>query len=95
MGQVYGKRGDYVNALRCLEMAVEMNPASEEALINLSLCQAMTRKYDRSIETLNRALSINPNNTLALQNLAIIYDHVGNRQKAEACRDKLKSLTGK
>ncbi|MDB5283464.1 MAG: hypothetical protein JWO06_2539, partial [Bacteroidota bacterium] len=92
MGQTYGKRGDFVNATRCLEKAVEMNPKSTEALINLSLCFAMQKQYDKSIDELNKALALEPNNKLALGNLAIIYDHIGDSGKAAEIRKRISAL---
>ena len=92
MGQTYGKRGDFVNATRCLEKAVQMNPSSTEALINLSLCYAMQKQYDPSIDALNKALDLEPNNKLALGNLAIIYEHIGNKEKAGELRKRMSEL---
>jgi tetratricopeptide (TPR) repeat protein len=91
-GMSYGQKGDYGNAIRFLEKAVSMNPNSEEALINLSVCLGMTKNYEGSIDALQRALAINPNNQTALTNIAILYNHIGNKQKGEEYQKKLEAL---
>ncbi len=92
LGKEYGQKGDYANALRCMEKAVALNQSSEEARINLAVCYGMTKQFDKSIEALNQVIAINPNNTTALSNLVVMYDHVGKKDKANDCRRKLKEL---
>jgi tetratricopeptide (TPR) repeat protein len=91
-GKSYGQKGDYVNAIRNLEKAISINPNSEEALINLSVCFGMTKDYTRIIEMLHRALSINPNNTTALTNIAILYNHIGDKESGDKYSKQLKAL---
>lgn len=92
LGKEYGQKGDYENALRCMERAVKFKPASEEARINLAVCYGMTKRFEKSIEELNRVLVMNPQNTMALTNLIVMYDHVGMHDKADDCRRKLKGI---
>lgn len=91
-GMQYGQQGDYENALRCLNKAADMNRSSEEVLINLAVCYGMTKQNDKSIETLQRVLLINSANKTALQNLVIMYDHIGKTDRANDHRRKLKEL---
>jgi tetratricopeptide (TPR) repeat protein len=91
-GMSYGQKGDYGNAIRFLEKAVGMNPTSEEAWINLSVCLGMTKNYEGSIDALQRALVINPNNQTALTNITILYNHIGNKRKGEEYQKKLEAL---
>lgn len=92
LGMQYGQQGDYENALRCLIKAADMNRNSEEVLINLAVCYGMTKQNEKSIETLQRVLLINPANTTALQNLVVMYDHIGKTDRANDYRRKLKQL---
>jgi protein O-mannosyl-transferase len=91
-GMSYGQKGDYANAIRSLEKAIAMQPNSEEALINLSVCMGMTKNYTGSIDALQRALYINPNNVTALTNISILYNHIGNKEKGEEYKRKLDAL---
>jgi tetratricopeptide (TPR) repeat protein len=92
MGMAYGQKGDFANAIRSLQKAVEMNPNSEEALINLSVCFGMTKNYTGGIEALQRALAINPNNLTALTNIAILYNHIGDKKRGEEYERRLEAL---
>lgn len=91
-GKEFGQRGDFVNAIRYLEKSVALNPNSEEALTNLSVCLGMTKNYDRCIVVLNKVLQLNPTNVSALTNLAVIYRHIGNAEKASELQKKIEEL---
>lgn len=93
-GKAYGQQGDFINAVKFFDKALELQPNSEEALINLSVCLGMTKNYERCIVVLNQVLELNPNDETALTNLAIIYRHVGNTAKAQECQQKLQQLHG-
>lgn len=93
LGTNYAMKGDYANAAKYLEKAIEMNPNVIEPLINLSNCYALLKNYQKNIETLNKVIAINPNNTQALGNLATTYELIGNKDKAEEYRDKIRKLT--
>jgi len=94
LGTDYASKGDYVNAAKSLENAVQLNPNHEHALVNLSNCYGFLKNYKRNIETLNRVIAINPINTQALGNLAVTYELIGNKDKSEEYRDKVRELTG-
>ena len=94
-GKEYGQKGDFVNAIRYLEKSVALNPNSEDALTNLSVCLGMTKNYERCIVVLNQVVQLNPNNVSALTNLAVIYRHIGNADKAEEYQKRVEVLQGK
>ena len=76
-------------------MAVQANPKFEDAYINLANCYGMLKNYDKTIETLNKVLAINPSNKLALTNLAVTYDFMGNKEKAKEYRERANRIPGK
>ncbi len=94
LGTNYATKGDYVNAAKSLENAVQLNPNAVDALVNLSNCYGFLKNYKRNIEILNRVIAINPNNTQALGNLAVTYELIGDKDKSEEYRDKVRELTG-
>lgn len=94
LGTNYATKGDYANAAKSLEKAVQMNPNHEHALVNLSNCYGFLKNYQRNLEILNKVVALNPNNTQALGNLAVTYELLGDKDKAEEYRDKVRELTG-
>ncbi len=92
MGKAYGERGDYANAVRYLQKSLELQPGSEDALVNLSVCYAMMRDYPQSIAALEQVLQVNPNNVNALTNIAIMYNHVGDKARADVYTKRLQEI---
>ena len=94
-GKELGQRGDFVNAIKCFEKAVELNPNSEEAYTNLSVCLGMTKDYEKCIVVLHKSLELNPNSRDALTNLSVIYGHIGNVEKSREYKARLDALNSK
>jgi tetratricopeptide (TPR) repeat protein len=94
LGTDYASKGDYMNAARSLEKAVEMNPTFVDAMVNLSNCYGMLKDYKKNIEVLNKVVALYPNNAQALGNLAVTYELLGDKDKSEEYRDKVRKLNG-
>ncbi len=54
--------GNYREAERFLKMLLEREPNNVEALAHLSLLYEITHDRERALETLERALSLDPDN---------------------------------
>ncbi|HWB64725.1 MAG TPA: tetratricopeptide repeat protein, partial [Chitinophagales bacterium] len=91
-GTDFGKRGDFANGAKYLEKAVELNPTSAEAWVNLSICQAGLKQYSKGIASLEKVLEMYPNNESAIRNIVVMYDFTGQKAKADEYREKLKAL---
>jgi len=94
-GQMYGKKGDYVTAIKYLEKSAQLNPNNANTWLNLSVCYGMTKNNTKAIEVLNKVLDIDPNNTTALNNLYITYDLIGQKEKSAEYKARLTRLQGK
>jgi tetratricopeptide (TPR) repeat protein len=94
LGTDYASKGDYANAIRCLEKSIAQNPTFVDALVNLSNCYGILKNYNKNIELLNKVLALNPNNVQALGNLAVTYELLGDKKKAKEYKDKVRKLTG-
>ena len=95
LGTDYASRGDYVNAARCLEKSTILNPSFIGAYVNLSNCYGLLKNYKKNIDILNKVLYREPNNVQAISNLAVTYELLGDKDKAEEYRDRAKEITGK
>jgi tetratricopeptide (TPR) repeat protein len=94
LGTAYASTGDYANASRPLERAVALNSASVDALMDLANCYGRLSEQNKSIEVLNKILALCPTNAQALGNLAATYESLGNKEKAQECRENVRKLTG-
>ncbi|MFA0357369.1 tetratricopeptide repeat protein [Vibrio breoganii] len=69
-------------AKRYYERALEINPNSTQAIINLGYSHYMSGSYYLAQRITNRALKKEPNNEKALNNLALIYIALGDNRQA-------------
>jgi tetratricopeptide (TPR) repeat protein len=95
LGTDYASKGDYVNAAKSLEKAVQLNPNFIAAMNNLANCYGMLKEYGKNIEMLNKILAISPNDVQALGNLAVTYELLGKKDIANEYRKKVRELTTK
>lgn len=95
LGTDYASKGDYVNAARCLESAIALQPNFVDALVNLANCYGMLKNYQKNIEVLNKVVALYPNNVQALGNLAVTYELLGDKDKSEEYREMVRDLTDK
>jgi tetratricopeptide (TPR) repeat protein len=73
---------DVPAARNALIEALRINPNYEEALYNLAVLERETDQQ-KSAELLEKAIEIDPNYSLAHQELGTIYHRMGNLEKAE------------
>ncbi|MFS2000609.1 tetratricopeptide repeat protein [Vibrio breoganii] len=69
-------------AKRYYERALEINPNSTQAMINLGYSHYMSGNYYLAQRITNRALKREPDNEKALNNLALIYIALGDNRQA-------------
>ncbi|MFA0448776.1 tetratricopeptide repeat protein [Vibrio breoganii] len=72
----------YDLAKRFYEKALEINPNSTQAIVNLGYSHYMSGNYYLAQRITNRALKKEPNNEKALNNLALIYIALGDNRQA-------------
>lgn len=79
---VYLDLGEYQEALRASNRALEINPFNAEAMHNKSLVLMKISEYAEVIELEQKAISIKNNFIEALNNLGIAYSKVNNYKKS-------------
>jgi tetratricopeptide (TPR) repeat protein len=70
-------------AIQYFEQALTIQPKSDSLLFDLSVCYFNEKKYDKAMETTERILRFQKNNSKALYNKAMILATKGNTQEAE------------
>ncbi|MDF1701892.1 MAG: DNA-directed RNA polymerase subunit alpha C-terminal domain-containing protein [Planctomycetota bacterium] len=77
--------GEYGEACKKYEEAIEKDPSHARALFRLAHRQDTKGNDDRAIELYARCIQLNPAHVNALQNLALLYEDAQRWQEAESC----------
>ena len=88
---VYSQLNDPANAERSLQKALEINPESEAANLNMGLLSAETGKTDMAIVYLEKVLEINPESAVSAYNLSILVSKENPEKAIEYSRQAYKS----
>ncbi|MBI2329950.1 tetratricopeptide repeat protein [Candidatus Daviesbacteria bacterium] len=75
LGDVYGRRGDKIAALREFQKATELKPNYGDAYHNLANTYLELDQPDKALENYQNALKFNPNLWQSYQNIGAIYYH--------------------
>ena len=90
-----GQRGDLAGAERALAEARRIEPDNPAVIANLGLLQASKGDFSAAIQSLTRALAVDPALHEARFNLALTYARAGRKTEAAAtARDLLTRLPG-
>lgn len=73
LGDVYGRRGDKIGALREFQRAIELKPNYGDAYHNLANTYLELNQPDKALENYQKALEFNPGLWQSYQNIAAIY----------------------
>ena len=88
LGLAYGRKGDFAKAKAEFVKAV----GEHGALLNMGYLFSQQGRYQQAIEQFEAALKLQPNSTVAMSNLAQVYDRVGRARDAEMMTDQSKKL---
>ena len=77
--------GEYDEACKKYEEAIEKDPTHARALFRLAHRQDTRGNDDKAIELYSRCIQLNPAHVNALQNLALLYEDAQRWQEAESC----------
>lgn len=83
VSEVYYMKGDITNAITSLEMAIEKTSSPESyRWLRLTYFYTITEQHEKSLETLNKALAVFPEDIEVTQELANAYLAMGETEKA-------------
>ncbi|NTW69221.1 MAG: tetratricopeptide repeat protein [Chlorobiaceae bacterium] len=89
------KKRDLPRARALSMKAVALDSGSASYLDTLGWILFRMGEFEKSLEYLEKAATIDPRATEILDHLAQVYDKLGNHQKAEETRAKIRKLNGK
>ncbi len=92
LGEIYLKQGDFENAEKAYLNAAHFNPSGMGILSGLGQVYAKQKRYDLAIDTFDKVLSLESDNTEAHYQLAQVYHKRGDREKAASRMEFFKLL---
>ncbi len=88
-GSVYLRRKQYLKAIASLSEAHELEPSRLEGRLNLGAALYLAQRPGEALEHLKYVLAFEPQNTVALLNIAATYDALGQTDNAIAALEAL------
>ena len=83
LGESHMKRGEYAQAEKFFNKAIEINPKNDTAYLRLGLCYETKREFpDRVLRTYNKVIEINPKNDSVYFQLGLYNEHIKMYDKA-------------
>jgi Flp pilus assembly protein TadD len=77
------RRGEYTNALKTVERRLKLNPDEPGVLVNKAYVSIQLEDFAGAIAALDRAITLDPKNEVAVLNRAIAYLRLGRLDRAE------------
>jgi superkiller protein 3 len=82
MGIVYGKLGEYDQAIECFRKALSINPQLAAAYANIGFAYAHLEDYDHALAYYRKAIAIEPDCEHTLYNIGVAYMEKNDYRKA-------------
>jgi tetratricopeptide (TPR) repeat protein len=92
IGLIRQQQGDAGAAVECYDKAVQIDPHLLTAWINLTSAYTMLEEDKKAVEAARRALTLEPDNSMARNNLAVALYFNGDYVEAKQNLDKAKEL---
>jgi serine/threonine protein kinase/tetratricopeptide (TPR) repeat protein len=81
-GEIEEAQGNYEEAIRCYEENLKLNPTNNRMHRNIGRCYRNLGQNDKAIASLEKTIKILPNDPETNYEFAILYEDLGDRQKA-------------
>ena len=83
---------EYFEAENCFNKAIKLSPNLFKALYNRGKNRIKLKNYEGALTDLDKAVQIRPDHAPAFEYLSEIYLHLGEKEKAEGCREIAEEL---
>ena len=84
--------GNLFEAEKIFKQLIIESPNFVDAYVKLAMIQTNLKKYVDAINTFNEVLQLQPDNTIMLKNLAVVYQKSGKMNKVVECYQKAAKL---
>ncbi|MGM0650805.1 MAG: tetratricopeptide repeat protein [Bacteroidota bacterium] len=92
LGLYYYEKGDYENAIKHYNTAIDLNSNNYEYYANRGGTYTKMQEYEKALKDFNKAISLNPGNHTAYNNRGAIFLKAGKPEKALSDFKKALSL---
>jgi len=89
LARVYLAQGDEERALETYRKATAQFPKEPSLWIDLAMCHNRKKNWDSAIQSLNKALELDPENRLGIQTLGLTLARAGRVDESVACLQKI------
>jgi len=83
LGRIANRQGQYPEAVRYLNLALQAHPGYPDAYAELGVIYLKQREYAPAQQALEKALELSPDNYVANFNLRILYERTKNPKAEE------------
>jgi len=84
LGRIYGtQKGDLDHAIEHLKLAVHYDAKDDASWQNLGVAYAMKQQYNDALNAFTHVQQLKPNDAQSYMNLAITYQNLGEKDKAD------------
>ena len=94
-GTVFGKKGNYNDAIICFEKALSINSNEVAAYKDLGAAYGYLKNYPKAIEYLNKAASLDATDSQIPAFIGLTYKNMGDSIKAKSFFDKAAMMNNK
>lgn len=84
-GENYANRNNLKEAIKCFDMAFNLDHKSDFALGDKALMLDKIKKYDEALSTFSKALEINPNNPITWHNKGLTFARLNKLEESIYC----------
>ena len=87
--------GEYAEAMENYEEALKLEEDAYDRsyiLYNMGLIQASNGKLEKALELYHQSIELNPQMPQALNNIAVLYHHQGEKAREEGSEEKAEAL---
>lgn len=90
LGLIYMNRGDFINAEKFLKAEIYYFPTYDNAYLNLGILYAKQDLWEKAVTAWEKVIELNPKSIEAYKYLAMFYQGIGRREKAQHYKDELR-----
>ena len=91
-GNINLKEGNFLKAIHYFTKALQKNPKHVQSYVDRGVAKCAISSYEEALLDLKMAVDLDSSQPFAIHNLGIVYLHLGEKDKACRCWEKVKGL---
>jgi lipoprotein NlpI len=87
LGVIYAKQEQYGEAIKHFSSTIRLDPSYQKGYHNLAMAYYLVKQDDLALDTVDKALALNPQDRNSVLLKAVILTALGKLQEAQALRE--------